>query len=210
MKKIFFALLSSFILLSGCAGFQVAGEIQRGITALCSNPHAALAHFQRAAELDPDYLFNYYPLEQGLQTYLGRAYYTTGNLSQARQLLERARSLNEQDHMAKLYLGLVLAQDGDWQRGLREIETGLRGLIGFLDSKQQIRGEAIFWDPGGYLRTEVQRSLAMIAGQDINGKELIASAEWLGHEFEAEVNRAYRDEFRDQYDDDDGDGGPGD
>ncbi|MFQ5917523.1 MAG: hypothetical protein ACE5I0_06910 [Candidatus Binatia bacterium] len=174
------------------------------------NPHAALGHFRRAAELEPDYLFNYYPLEQGMQTYLGRAYYATGKLTQARQALERARSRYEQDHMAKLYLGLVLAQDGDRQRGLRELQAGLRGLIGFLDSMQQIPGEAIFWDPGGDLRTEAQRSLAMIAGQDINWTELIASAEWLGQEFEEEVDRAYRDEFRDQYDDDDGDGGPGD
>ncbi len=199
MKKIFFALLSSFILLSGCAGFQIGGEAQRGRTALLGgNPHAALGHFRRAAELEPDYLFNYYPLEQGVQTYLGRAYYATGNLPAARQALERARSRYKQDHMAKLYLGLVLARDGDRQRGLRELQAGLQGLIAWLDFMQQIPHEAIFWDPGGDLRSEAQRSLAMIAGRDINWKELIASAEWLGQQFDEEVDRARYDERRDR------------
>lgn len=186
-------------LLSACVAFQLGGEVQRGRTALLSaNPHAALAHFQRAAEQDPDYLFNYYPLEQGVQTYLGRAYYNTGNLTAARQALERARSRHEQDHMAKLYLGLVMSRDGDQQRGLRELQAGLRGLIAWLDFMQQISQEAIFWDPGGDLRSEAQRSLAMIAGRDINWKELIASAEWLGQQFDEEVDRARYDERRDR------------
>ena len=72
---------------------------------------------------------------------------------------------------------------------------------------KQIPREAIFWDPGGNLRSEAQSSLAMIEGRDIKWKELIASAEWLGQQFDEEVDRAYNDEFRDQYEDgDDGDG----
>ena len=198
-NRLWYLIPATLFLLSACVDFQLVGEVQRGRTALLgANPDAALAHFQRAAEQNPDYFFNYYPLEQSVQTYLGRAYYATGNLPAARQVLERARSRYKQDQMAKLYLGLVLSRDGDRQRGLRELQAGLQGLIAWLDSMQQIPREAIYWDPGGDLRSEAQRSLAMIAGRDINWKELIASAERLGQQFDEEVDRARYDERRDR------------
>ncbi len=84
--RLWYLIPATLFLLSACVDFQLVGEVQRGRTALLgANPDAALAHFQRAAEQNPDYFINYYPLEQGVQTYLGRAYYATGNLPAARQ-----------------------------------------------------------------------------------------------------------------------------
>ena len=89
-NRLWCLVLATPFLLSSCAAFQLGGEVQRGRTALLgANPQAALAHFQRVAEQDPDYLFNYHSLEQPVQTYLGRAYYATGNMAAARQALER-------------------------------------------------------------------------------------------------------------------------
>ncbi|MEE9192886.1 MAG: tetratricopeptide repeat protein [Candidatus Aerophobetes bacterium] len=61
-------------------------------------------------------------------TYVGRVYYAIGKLPEAQKAFERARSWHNQDHPAKLYLGMVLGQDGDRARGLREIEAGLREI----------------------------------------------------------------------------------
>ena len=105
----FFPFFLFFLLfLSGCVSFQVGGEIQKGRLALLyGKPNVALAHFQRAAELNPGYLLNLSPLDQGVWTYVGLAYYAMGELPEAKRALERARSQYEQDHTAKLYLGLV-------------------------------------------------------------------------------------------------------
>jgi len=47
--------------------------------------------------------------------------------------LERALSANRQEDIARLYLGLTLAREDDRQRGLKEIEGGMRGINSFLD-----------------------------------------------------------------------------
>ena len=48
-------------------------------------------------------------------------------IPEARKALERART-REEDDVAKVYLGLVLARSGDYDRGLKEMEAGLRGI----------------------------------------------------------------------------------
>jgi len=175
------------ILLSGCVAFQVGGEIQAGRKALqVGDPNGALAHFQRAAELDPNYLLNFSLFDEGVWTYVGRSYYDLGKLPEARQALERARSHYEQDHLAKLYLGMVLARDGDRPRGLREMEAGLKGLEGWFDNLSS--EESRFWDPGGEFQGEIKGFLAMIGGRDISLAEIIARGEQLGQEIEEEID----------------------
>jgi len=182
-----------FILfLSGCASFQVEGEMQEGRRALQSGePKVALPHFQRVAELDTDYL-TLSPLDQGVWTYVGRAYYGMGKLPEARKALERARSRYEQDHVARLYLGLVLAQSGERQRGLREAEAGLRGLGDWLEEIQwDLQDmEGVFWDPNDRLASEIQTILAMINSENFSLSKLVASCELLGRDFEEEIDLA--------------------
>lgn len=188
--------LQFVIFLSGCVAFQVGREIQAGRFALMyGEPKVALTHFQRAAEMNPDYLLNFSLLEEGVWTYVGRAYYATGRLPEARQALERARSRYDQDNLAKLYLGLVLARDGDRDRGLREIEAGMSGLRDWLDYIDQYLPDGRYWDPGKRLSNEIQKNLAMIRGKDPNWTELVASGEWLGKELEHEVDLSKRDEY---------------
>ncbi len=193
--SLFFLLF--IVLLSGCVAFQVGGEIQAGRRALqVGDPNGALAHFQHAAELDPNYLLNFSVFDEGVWTYVGRSYYDLGKLPEARQALERARSRYERDHLAKLYLGLVLARDGDRPRGLREIEAGLKGLEGWFDDLERTyKEEYSFWDPGGELQREIKGILAMIGGREINLAGLIARGERLGQEFEEEIDLARRGQF---------------
>lgn len=203
MKKLFFLFFVFF--LSACVSFQVGGDIQKGRLALMyGDPNVALEHFQRAAESNPDYLLDFSIFDEGVWTYVGRAYYAMEKHSEAQKAFERARSRHNQDHLARLYLGLVLGQDGDRQRGLREIEAGLKGLRDWLDDLERNLSEGVYWDPRLHLRKEIHKSLAMIESRDVNWTQLIASGEWLGREFEEEI-----DESEKQFEDDlgDGDGG---
>jgi tetratricopeptide (TPR) repeat protein len=124
-RMLFLGALASIVsFLSACA---VETKVQQGRMALLyGDPEVALGAFQSGAELDPDYLyFSVFP--QGIWTYVGRANYAAGKYPAARQALERAVSLHQEDSMAKLYLGLTLSRSGDRQSGLKEIEGGLRG-----------------------------------------------------------------------------------
>ncbi len=94
----------------------------------------ALAHFQRAADLDPDSTHRHGGLiKEGVWTYVGRAYYQAGDFPAARKALEQARSRHPDDYLAPLYLGLVLSRAGDQPSGSKEIQTGLTGLGDWLD-----------------------------------------------------------------------------
>jgi len=117
MEKISPLGLLSVFILSGCVAFEVGGEIQLGRMALLrGEPNLALVHFQRAAQSDPNSLANFTPLQQGVWTYVGRAYYAMGKLPEAHQALERATSRYEHDSLAKLYLGLTLIRQRKKQK----------------------------------------------------------------------------------------------
>ncbi|MBI4524610.1 MAG: hypothetical protein HY695_12450 [Deltaproteobacteria bacterium] len=185
-------------LLSGCASFQAAGAVQAGRQDLIiGRPDSALAHFQRAAEMDPNYVANFTPLQQGVWTYVGRAQYDLGKLPDARQALERSRSRNESDALAKLYLGLtVLRQEKESQKGLTELSSGMRELSEWLDYISQNTWYGRFWDPGRKIRSELQTNLAMISRKEIDWQKLIAGGEWVGKKLEEEVDLARRDEVK--------------
>jgi len=171
---------------------------------LYGDPNAAIVSFQSAAELDPNHLY-FSVLPQGTWTYLGRAYYLAGKYPEARQALERAISLHKDDNMATLYLGLTLTRSEDRQRGLKEIESGLRGLYDWLDYVNQyaVFSYGQYWDPLREIRAEIQNSLAMIPGKDIDWPKLIASGEWVGRKMEEEIDITSRQEARDRYRGDD-------
>ena len=54
-----------------------------------------------------------------------------------------------------------------------------------------------FWDPRREIRSEIESSLRMISGKDVDLEKLAASGEWVGNRLEAEVERARRDEHND-------------
>ena len=192
-----FFIFAFVVMISGCIAFRVEGEIQSGRRALrYGEPKVALTHFQRAAELDPNYLLDFSLLDQGVWTYVGRSYYDSGNFAEARKALDTARSRYDRDYMAKLYLGMVLARDGDRERGLKEMESGLRGLDDWLEYNDQNRNEGRFWDPSRRLRSQIQKDVAMISAKDVNWQTAVANGEWLGQQFEEEIEKVRRDKQR--------------
>ncbi len=179
----------------GCASLETASEIQAGRRALLiDDAAAALPHFQRAAELDPNYLTSFTPFKEGVWTYVGRTQYAAGKLSEARADLERALSRYSDDYLARIYLGLTLIRQQESAKGLKEFEAGIKGLQDWLDYVVNYTTYGQFWDPLGKIRSAIHEDLAMIEGPKINLEKVIASGEWLGKKMEEEIDLAARDE----------------
>jgi tetratricopeptide (TPR) repeat protein len=179
--------------LAACASAQ--GYVEAGRRDLIfGDPNRAVVNFHRAAEIAPDRVhFSTFP--EGALTYLGRAYYASGRLADARRTLEEAVSRYPNDNLAKLYFGLVLAREGDRARGLRYIEDGLRGVhewLDYMEYRHHWRGQ--FWDPNKEIRSRIQKTLAMISSGQVDWPRLIAEAEWVGRHMEEEIDLARRDE----------------
>jgi len=195
-------LFSLFVFLAGCTSLQVGGELQSGRQALLeSKNEAALGYFYGAAQKDPNYVYaTGSSPKQGVWSYVGRSEYLTGRFPQARQTLERALSANREEDIARLYLGLTLAREGDRQRGLKEIESGMRGINNFLDYINQAQRYSIgqYWDPGRDIRSAIQSNLAMISGRDLDWQRLTVNTEWLGIRMEQESDLARRQEARER------------
>ncbi len=191
--------LAMMVFLSGCASFRTAGDVQWGRQALFRGDNeAALGYFASAARRDPNYVYGT-ALRQGVWNYVGRAEYATGKYPQAQQSLERALTLNREDNLARLYLGLTLARQGDRQKGLGEIATGMKGIHAWLEYITQAHrySHGQYWDPTRQIRTTIQGDLAMISGRDVDWQKLIPSGEWLGQRMEEEAERAQRQESQD-------------
>jgi tetratricopeptide (TPR) repeat protein len=185
----FFILPFAFLALGGCVAYQAAGEVERGRPELIfGDPKIALGSFQRAAELQPGFRYNFSLLSEGIWSYVGRAHYHVGNLAEARKALETDLSRHSDDNLARLYLGMVLARDGSRERGLKEMESALSSLHDWLDDIEQYHPEGIWWDPGKELRAEIRRQLQTIGGREFQLADLISSAEYLGKKFEEEID----------------------
>jgi len=184
-------------LLTGCAAYQIAGQVQSGRQALLINkPEEALAYFQQAAQSNPNYILESGLYKEGIWTYVGRSQYNLGRLAEARQSLEKALSIYPDDYLARIYLGLTLLRTGEDSRGLKELENGMKGLYDWLEYMNRTLPFSSFWDPLREIRSELEKDLKMVSNKDVDRQQLIASAEWLGQKMEEEIDRVRRDEQR--------------
>jgi tetratricopeptide (TPR) repeat protein len=200
MKSITLSLsiaLWALIVASGCVDLQVAHEVQLGRNALQKGePQVAVGYLQNAAELDPNYKTPY-SIRESVWTYLGRAYYEVGNFPEARQALEKALSIDKDDPLPKLYLGLTLLRSGDQQQGRRATENGLRGINNLLNHLATSPTNGIYWDPTRQIRSDIQRALSM--NEMIQQSEFIIVAERVGSQLDEEIDNARRVETSDRY-----------
>jgi tetratricopeptide (TPR) repeat protein len=176
------------VLLSSCAAFQGAGDIAQGRQELFEgNNQDALGYFQSAELADPKYIYGT-DLRAGVLSYLGRAQYLTGDYAQARTTLEKSVSQDKDDNIARLYLGLTLARQGETQKGLQDIDEGMKGIYDFLNylRDNQRFSYAQFWDPGLDIRSGIERDRAVIASGKIDWPALIADGESIAMKIERE------------------------
>ena len=191
-----FYILPLAMFLSGCTAIRASGELQPGRYALMrGDAKRALTHFERAAEIDPNAKVQHGLMKEGVWTYVGRAYYAGGDYPAARKALEQARTRYPEDSLAPLFLGLALSQDGDRQRGLKEIQTGLSELGGWFDYMEYYSLYGAYWDPGRIIRSRIEKDLAATQGKEINWPDLIASVELVGMQVEREAD-AVREQLR--------------
>jgi len=193
MREIYFlAFLFFSMWLSACASFRVASTIEKGRQALIAgNNQAALGYFQAAEQVDPAYVYGT-ELRQGVLSYLGRAQYLTGYYAQAQSTLETALSRNPSDNIARLYLGLTLARQGETQKALPDIDIGMKGIYDLLnyitDTFRFGYGE--YWDPGRDIRSAIEKSRAVMASGEIDWPTLIAEGESIALKTEREPDQA--------------------
>jgi tetratricopeptide (TPR) repeat protein len=181
---------SVLLFISGCSG--VGGDVQAGRNALqTGRANDAIGYLTRAAEADPNYKIPY-RVRPGVLAYLGRAYLETGKDTEARQTLERAVKLDKDDPFAHLYLGIALSKTGERERGRKEIEDGLRAIDDTLEYIAEDRVYGFFWDPGMRIRNDIRKSLAA----KLNDAQLAMAAEYIGRQFDEEIDKARRDEAR--------------
>ena len=201
MRRIhFLVLLFLSIWLSACVSFQAAGDIAQGRQALFKgNNQAALGYFQAAEQVDPAYVDDT-ELREGVLSYVGRAQYLTGNYAQARSTLEKALSQNPSDNVARLYLGLTLARQGETQKALPDIDGGMKGIYDLLnyitDTFRFGYGE--FWDPGRDIRSAIEKNRAVMASGKIDWPTLIADGESIALKTEREPDEARQNQRRQQ------------
>jgi tetratricopeptide (TPR) repeat protein len=196
-----FFIFNFALFLSGCASYDAGGNVQRGRFALMrGDSKAALNYFQRASEIDSDYVTRIGPIKEGVWTYLGRAHYTNGDFKAAQKALELARTRHPDDYFAPLYLGLALAKDGDRQRGAKELQAGLNGLNEWLVYINRNSVDKAYWDPGANIQSGIQQQLARIDSKELNWNDLIAGSEWVGMELEDEGRKVNDDKRREQRD----------
>ena len=186
--RYFLAGLLLSVLLPGCAAFEGRSEIGQGRRALfAGNYSAALSDFQSAEQLDPDYVSGN-ELMAGVLSYLGRAQYLTGEYAQARQTLEKALAEDKDDHVARLYLGLTLARLGEREKGLQDIDAGMKGihdLVDYITDHHRFSyGDS--WDRGRNIRSAIEEDRAMIASGKIDWPQLISDGESIAVNIERE------------------------
>ena len=191
-----FLLLIVLMVLShaACKPMTAMTEVHKGRQALMAGKgEAALAHFQRATELDPDFLY-FSTLPQSAITYTGRALYQLGRFSEARQAFEQARLRFTDDTMARLYLGVTFLRQGHRERGLQETTAGLTAIYQWLDYIVANLPQGVYWDINREIRSEIERVLQQITVRRLSIEQLIETAEWVGNRMEWEIDAARRDE----------------
>lgn len=192
-----FAAFSVVVLLAGCSAYATGGQFLAGRRALLINDNeTALGYFLATAQSDPNYMYQSVYFREGIWTYVGRTQYATKRYPEARTSLERALSTDRDDNLARLYLGLTLARTAELSRGVKEIESAMKGIHDFLEYQERTRPMFNFWDPLREIRGAIEKDLAAISGKDFNPEELLANAEWLGKRMEEEVDNVLGDERR--------------
>ena len=192
-----FACLLMLWLFSACDSFRTAGHFASGRRAFLANNHEeALGHFQKVSKNKPGYVFTASNYREGVWTYVGRCQYYLGRFADARQSLEHAIIADSDDYLARIFLGLTLARQGDGINGATEMQRGLAGLNAWIDYENSRDPSKSFWDPNREIRKEITSSLAMVSRNNPDRQKLIETVEWIGLKMEYEIEQVRRDERR--------------
>ena len=140
------AWLSAILLLAGCAAFTTGTQFNRaGARSWSTIPNGRCLIFLKRSSTDPNYVYRSVYFHEGIWTYVGRTQYATKRYAEARQSLERALSLDRDDLLARLYLGLTLVRSGDGAMGTKEILAGMKGIYDWIDYINRAHPFEAYW-----------------------------------------------------------------
>jgi len=183
-----------FLLLGGCAVMKVERDVQSGRRAMqLGNSQSALGHFESAAQADPDYLTDFTLLDIGIWSYVGMAYYKEEEKEKALASFKQAKQRHREDHFARVFLGLVMSQNGDRKAGKGELVDGLNGLERWLNQTRHSTREGQFWDPGDYLAKEIGETLKLLQVEEVNWQAVNENVVRLARNFDEEIDEVKRD-----------------
>ena len=197
LRRYAVVLMLAGVFFSGCGpSFQAGADVAQGRQALFRGDYpTALSFFQMAVQADPNYVYGN-ELREGVLSYLGRAQYLTGRLPEAQKTLQQSLAIHKSGNLARLYLGLTLAKEGDPKTGAGEVQKGLRGMGQFINYIVNAFSDSFgsFWDSNGSLRKSIAAAEAMVAAADIDWSTLIPNCETLAINYEQVEDIATQDQ----------------
>ena len=96
-----------------------------------------------------------------------------------------------------------MLKTGERERGRKEVEDGLRAIDDTLEYIAEDRVYGFYWDPGMRIRDDIRKSLAA----KLDDAQLAMAAEYIGRQFDEEIDKARRAEARRSGGSDSGSGG---
>lgn len=162
MVKFFHAAVVSLVVLAACGGLGthriprvgIAGHYQEGkeqfLRGRGGNMDWAVSSLEKVVAQDPSY--------RDSLTLLSRAYYKQGRYQDAYLILQRALTLNKEDEIAWLVLGLTQFRLGQDEKGLESLKGGIT-LMSKV-SKEGYRGY-LDWDSKRQVSTALRRSVIL-------------------------------------------------
>jgi hypothetical protein len=108
--------------------------------------------------------------------------------SLARQALDRALAQNNEDDIARLYVGLIGAREQINESSRKQIQAGLQGVYDRIEYIKRFTFAGEFWDPSGQLSAELLALIKTVAAPQVNWSSIIPRIEQLGLKIENEVD----------------------
>ena len=172
--------------LAGCwrpQGIGVGGKYNDASTELGKTQRGGNVN---RAIVDLEYVVRKNPRYKDSLTQLGRAYYYAGRYSAAIEVLKRAVTLNRDDEVAWIVIGLTQLRRGEDQRGLESLRGGLTLLAkatrsGYKDFKEED------WDRRGVVRRSLRRSISLARKGVGEKRRILLAGEVLLHRIDREL-----------------------
>jgi len=125
---------------------------------------------------------------------MGRAYYEAMKYSLARQALDRALAQNQDDDVARVYIGLIGARERSNEADRKQLQAGLQGVYDRIEYIKRFTFAGEFWDPSNRLTAELLELIKALSVAQVNWNDVIPRVEEVMLKIENEIDQAERDE----------------
>lgn len=182
----FFLCMLVLGLVAGCPrpqGIGIAGRYNDALTELGKTQRGGNVS---KAIVDLEYVVRRDPRYKDSLTQLGRAYYYAGRYAAAFEVLKRAVTVNREDEVAWIVIGLAQFRRGDDEQGLESVKGGLT-LLAKATAKGYREIEEQYWDLRGLVRRSLRRSISLARKGVGEKRRILLTGELLLHRIDRAV-----------------------